>query len=243
MKNKNSIGKFLWMSLLIAIVWGTVQSSVTMLQADGQEYLYMPYIVVPPLPPLPELLNPSFENGWTDMPPAPGSVVNQQPNDWILSWIEPGDTLYDSNDVATSAPECVHKLSDQLPPEEQLGGPNALILDGDTTYKCFQRNGSFGAELRQTITGLEPNRDWILVVPIQVHLHDDTYEYSAESGVWVNGIGSWANGGLMGDRQWYEHHIPFTVRSDGTIEVVIRFKSKYSLPKDFFIDALRVERP
>ncbi|MCA9935391.1 MAG: hypothetical protein KC415_15755, partial [Anaerolineales bacterium] len=228
-----------WVLLLIAIMWGMVASSITLLEADGQEYLYLPYIVSPPLPPLPELLNPSFENGWTDMPPAPA----QQPNDWTLSWVEPGGTLYDSNDTATAIPECVHKLSEDLPPDEQLGGPNALILDGDTTYKCFQFYESFGAELRQTITGLEPNRDWILVVPIQVHLHGDTYEYSAESGVWVNGVGSWANGGLMGDRQWYEHHIPFTVRGDGSIEIVIRFKSKYPYPKDFFIDALRVERP
>ncbi len=74
------------------------------------------------------LENGSFEDeGWTDLSP----VGNQQPVSWTLTWVEPGELLYDSdNDRAEVIPECVHKGSDQLPPDEQLGTPGALILDG-----------------------------------------------------------------------------------------------------------------
>lgn len=107
----------------------------------------------------------------------------------------------------------------------------------------FSFSAPFGAELRQTIRDLPPGSSWILVVPIQVHLHGDGDPYAAESGVWVNGVGNWANGSVMGDREWYEHEVPFTTPANGQIEIVIRVKSKWALAKDFFIDALRVKRP
>jgi hypothetical protein len=187
------------------------------------------------------LQNGSFEEGWTDLPPAPGNLINQQPNGWQLTWIEPGQSLYGAGDLAGGVPECVHRLATQLPPNEQPGGPDALILDGTTTYKIFHFGAAFGAELKQTVTGLAPNSSATLIVPVLAVLHGDQDPYSAESGVWVNGAGHWVNAGTMGNRNWYEHTISFTVPASGTAEILIRVKSKWPNPKDFFIDHIRLQ--
>ncbi len=192
---------------------------------------------------MPQIVNPSFEEGWTDLPPAPGWLINQQPNGWLLSWVPIGQPLYDDpGTLSQGVPECLHKYWWQLPPNEWPGAPNALVLDGDVTYKMFHATAPFGSELRQTITGLTPGTTWRLVVPIQVHLYGDLDPYTAESGVWVNGIGGWANAGVMGDRTWYLHELLFTVPANGQIELIVRVKSKWS-GKSFFIDALRIEIP
>lgn len=182
------------------------------------------------------LRNGSFEEGWTDLPPA-GFLVNQQPNHWQLHWIEPGESLFGVGDVAGGVPECVHKLAEQLPPNEQPGGSHALILDGHATYKIFHSGAAFGAELRQTITGLRPGSAGTLTVPVLVALNGESDPFGAESGVWVNGEGRWANGSEMGDRHWFRHIVPFTA-TDGAAEVIIRVKSKWPRPKDFFIDGV-----
>lgn len=226
------------------LAWGTavIQAVLPAATVTATDYvLYLPVGFKPSIPGDGRLHNPSFEEGWTDLPPVSGSLINQQPNAWTLTWVEPGQPLYDSSDLAGGIPECVHKLSDQLPPDEQLGGAHALILDGDTTYKLFHATAAFAAELRQTIYGLPPGSHWEIIVPIQVHLHDDTDPYAAETGVWVNGVGGWVNGAAMEDHTWYEHIIPFTVPQSGQAEIVIRVKSKWSHAKDFFIDYLRLQ--
>jgi len=132
--------------------------------------------------------NGDFMEGWRDLPPAPGFLINQEPNGWQLSWLEPGENLYDDpGGLALGVPECVHKLSSQLPPDEQMGQPRALILAGDTTYKIFSASPSFGATLSQTVEGLDPGSSATLIVPMQVHLQGDGDPFAAETGVWVNG--------------------------------------------------------
>ncbi|KAA3663612.1 MAG: hypothetical protein DWQ04_09915 [Chloroflexi bacterium] len=184
------------------------------------------------------LKNGSFTNGWTDMPPAPGNLINQQPNSWQLTWIEPGNSLFGAGDKATGVPECVHKLARQLPAHEQLGAKNALILAGDATYKIFHFGGAFGAELKQTVTGLKPGSKATLTAPVLAVLYDETDPYGAESGVWVNGSGKWVNGGKMGNRKWYRHKVEFTVPATGQAMISIRVKSKWPRKKDFFIDGI-----
>lgn len=180
--------------------------------------------------------------GWQDKPPAPGNLINQEPNFWSLEWIEPGQPLYgDPNSFAQGVPECVHKLADQLPPHEQPGQPGALILAGDTTYKIFHANAPFGATLAQTVSGLQPGSQATLVVPILVVLHGETDAFGAESGVWINGSGGWVNGHAMGNRNWFRHRLSVTIPDSGQAEVVIRVKSKWPLPKDFFIDGISLE--
>lgn len=190
------------------------------------------------------LKNGSFTEGWETLPAIAeaGYLKNQRPNGWQLEWQNKGESLYDDSGTKVDGiPECVHKLSDQLPADEQLGGVKALILAGDTTYKIFNSAAKFGATLSQTVTGLVPNSQATLTVPIQAHLHGETDAYGAESGVWVNGEGGWVNGFVMGDRQWYRHIIPFTVPASGEAEIVIRVKSKWTKPKDFFFDGITLE--
>jgi hypothetical protein len=190
------------------------------------------------------LKNGSFEEGWDNLPPV-GSLINQQPISWNLSWVEPDTPLYDSGDLAGGVPECVHKHSTQLPPDEQLGGPEALILEGDYTYKMFHASQPFGAELVQTLSGLSPGSSWRLTVPILADLHPDKDPSSdpgrAESGVWVNGIGAWADASEMGHRNWYNHTVSFSAPASGNVTLVIRVKSKWPTPKDFFIDNVRLQ--
>ena len=185
--------------------------------------------------------NGSFSDGWDDMPPTDSFLINQQPKNWTLTWVEPGDPLFGSGDTAQGVPECVHKLSGQLPPNEQLGGSDALILAGDATYKIFSAGEPFGVELSQTVTGLKAGTQGELVVPVFVDLHGETDPFGAESGAWVNGEGGWANGGEMGNRTWFRHTIPFTVPDSGTADIVIRVKSKWPRAKDFFIDGVTLE--
>lgn len=187
------------------------------------------------------LQNGDFSAGWSDMPPAAGFLINQQPNNWTLRWVEPGESLFGVDDTAGGVPECVHKLADQLPPGEQPGGSDSLILAGEATYKIFSATAPFGAELRQTVTGLEPGSEATLTVPVRVHLHGETDPFGAESGAWVNGEGEWANADKMGDREWYEHKVGFTVPADGKAEITVRVKSKWPRPKDFFIDNVQLE--
>lgn len=190
------------------------------------------------------LQNGSFTEGWETLPALPeaGYLRNQRPNGWQLTWLNKGQPLYDDpNSQAQGVPECVHKLGTQLPPHEQRGMPNALILVGDTTYKIFNSGAAFGAALSQTVTGLQPGTQAVLTVPIQVHLHGESDEYGAESSVWVNDEGEWVNGRVMGDRKWYRHKVEFTVPANGEAEIVIRVKSKWNKPKDFFFDGIVLE--
>jgi len=60
------------------------------------------------------LKNGSFEKDWSDIPV--GNTNNQQPNDWDLQWLEPGERLYGSDDKASAVPECVHKHRGRLVP-------------------------------------------------------------------------------------------------------------------------------
>ncbi len=188
------------------------------------------------------LKNGSFTEGWKDVQAPYGYLINQEPNGWNLRWLDVGEDLFGSGDKVTGVPECVHKLARQLPGNEQLGAKNALILEGDTTYKIFNSNAIFGAALSQTVTGLQPGSTAKLSTPILVVLYNDTDPYAAESGVWINGEGHWVNSHDMGgSRNWYTHETEVTVPANGMIEIMIRVKSKWQAPKDFFIDGIQLE--
>ena len=196
------------------------------------------------------LKNGSFTEDWTDLPPAPGYLINQQPNGWMMTWVEQDSPLYGSGDLSKGVPECVHKLASQLPPNEQLGAPDALILAGDVTYKIFHANAPFGAELKQRVTGLAPGTAGKFIAPVLAVLHGDNDMYGCESGAWVDTTGSsnpddwegqWANAAQMGNRKWYHHEVNFTVPPSGEVTVYIRVKSKWPAPKDFFIDGVKLE--
>lgn len=206
------------------------------------------------------LENGSFEDEhWTDLPPVEGYLINQEPRGWDLTWLERGDIVWDLRTIHPNDPavgrvsgiaEMIHKLARQLPPEEQAGGPQALILEGDQTYKIFHHGGAFGSQLSQRVT--LPAGRWRLTVPVQLHWHenldpdDPTWDtYTAESGAWVivNGswLGGWATARDMGDRRWFYHVVEFQLTEETEVEVLIRVKSIYLSAKDFFIDAVWLE--
>ncbi|MEM7118582.1 MAG: hypothetical protein AAF614_39555 [Chloroflexota bacterium] len=223
---------------LIFIVLGQTFASAQ----ESNHQVFLPIITKPATAIAGSLQNGSFEEGWTDMPPAPGNLINQQPNGWDYYWIEPGDPLFDSSDTAQGVPESIHKLAEQLPPHERPGGSDALILDGNAVYKIFHFGAPFGAELSQTVADLPPGSVWRLRVPVQVHLHGETDPFGAESSVWVNNEGGWVHGFDMGDRDWYVHEQVVVVPADGQLQIQIRVKSKWPSSKDFFIDDVQLEQ-
>ena len=192
---------------------------------------------VEPPPPDPHnlLRNASFEEGWKTV-----EFGNQRPNSWELNWVQPGEPLYDSSDLATGIGECVHKLKDQLPPDEQPGGANALILDGVVTYKVFSAAQAFGTQLSQTVSGLEPGALMRLSVPLRLHHYGEVDPHGAEAGVWFDDLGDWSNVEDMGNRKWCKHELVLPVPEDGSVDITVRFKSKYPNTKDFFMDDFRL---
>jgi hypothetical protein len=193
------------------------------------------------------LTNPSFEAGWTDV--AAGATKNQQPTGWALYWLDPGDALlsadtYDGPDdapvqlVARTIPECVHKHKDQLPPEEQPGGSDPLILDGEYVYKIFSNYNPFGGGLSQTIEIHGP----VTVsyrVNVRMHHHGDG---SPGAGVWRVTIGgsagdwnTFGNGAV--DRAWTTERGSLDW-DGGPLEFAIQVESRAEAGIDFFIDGL-----
>lgn len=189
------------------------------------------------------LVNGGFDGCWSTI-----ELGNQEPSGWELTWIAPGQQLWDPrySEPATAIAEMIHKLKGQLPPNEWPGAPDALILDGESTYKIFSNYNIFGSQLYQRVS--LPAGSWRLRVPIQVHWHenlDGKDQYTAESGAWViaggTQSGGWAHAKQMGDRRWFYHVVEFNLPAAAEVEVIIRFKSVYRSQKDFFIDAVRLE--
>ena len=116
--------------LLGLVLWRGGGETAVILAEDAQEAAHLPAVFKPEDTPTPEptntpeptpevtpsvtpevtpepdgLRNPSFEEGWHDI-----EFGNQRPKKWEISWVQPGDPLYDSGDKATGICECVHKL-------------------------------------------------------------------------------------------------------------------------------------
>ena len=283
MRNKWLLMAVAWVVLGAAVfgwlAWGTSRPAADVAYAvEGAGGANIPIVLKPANTPTPEptpsptprptpapppdgnwIVNGSFEDGWTDLTPVEGFLINQNPNGWTLDWLERGEEVWDLRTIHPDDPivgvvsgvaEMIHKLSHQLPPDEQLGGPKALILDGSAVYKMFHRGAAFGSQLTQTVR--LPAGAYRLTVPVQLHWHenldpdDPTWDtYTAESGVWVlfdgQQVGGWATARDMGDRQWYTHMVEFQLDEETEIEVLLRVKSIYLSPKDFFIDAVTLE--
>lgn len=203
-----------------------------------------------PPPPDDEIavINWSFENGWTDLPPVQGDLINQKPNDWAISWLDIGQTGYAINQktgqypTIATIPECLHKLASQLPPNEQPGGPDALILDGKHVYKMFARGGPWSAQLMQTISGLKPSALIKVQWPVQVHYQDVLNEDSPDDiEIWL-GVGQdlykfFAIPDLP-DREWVILEGEGYTDNMGTVDIGISIQTKWANNRDVFTDAV-----
>jgi len=190
------------------------------------------------------MINGSFEQPWTTFPTG-----NQEPAHWTLATYAVGSTLRapkagngDTETKALCVPECVHKLDWQLPAEEQLGGPKALILEGKAVYKIFGKS-AFRATLAQQWT-VTPGAVCSLTIPVQVHggLKPDGTPYNVDRGaaywrVTINGTpGPWFTFiDDFDDRVWMWYSPGFKALY-GTVDLLIEFESHTLAPVDFFID-------
>ena len=105
------------------------------------------------------IANPSFEDGWeTDYPN--GGL--QYPHGWVTTWTPNGQVMPLSPKwqggvqvpaISGGHGKYEHKLSWQLPPNEQLGQPRALILEGTTVYKPYSEWVANAIQLNQTVSG------------------------------------------------------------------------------------------
>ncbi|HPD99352.1 MAG TPA: hypothetical protein PKV52_03725, partial [Candidatus Saccharibacteria bacterium] len=183
--------------------------------------------------------NYSFENGWTDVAPAPDRL--QQPRDWQLTVLEPGEPIWGNNavtgtpSIVTGIPECIHKHNNQLPPNQQFGGSDALILDGNYVYKIQAVHMVCGVKLSTTITGLSPNTNYNVTVPTQVHYQNDYPDPEPDDiEIWINDSHYLAE--ILPDREWLPLETIVTSNSSGSAVLDIRFMTKWGNSRDMFID-------
>jgi len=194
------------------------------------------------------LLNGSFEDGWSTDP----LTGRQIPHHWSVICRQPGVAMMSAGvfpsedppviDTVTAIPECVHKLAWQLPPDEQLGGTHALILDGQTTYKVFGH--AFSATLSQVVS--VPFGSTIFFnVPIQVHHHGDGSWGACAARVCIDVLCT----------SWYTFHSGFpdpenpgwamlrigTTVIDAETLLSIDFEGRAQADVSFFTDAITLE--
>lgn len=134
-------------------------------------------------------MNLSFEQGWDDIiigatGTQPGRQ-GQQPTGWTLTALPIGSKLLSAGvfpnddpplmETVKTVPECIHKHATTLPPDEQLGGSKALILDGDWTYAVFSNYSPFSVTLATVLdaasTGAKPGQNVLVTVPVNTHFH------------------------------------------------------------------------
>jgi len=196
--------------------------------------------------------NGSFENGWRDVLVPGTSTINQEPTGWVLTWLNPGDPLRSADWAgpddephyltARTVPECVHKLNSQLPPDQQFGGSDALVLEGNCVYKVFSSVRPFGVRLLHVVGGLNAGCRVVLEVPVRVHHHGDG---SPGAAVWRIGIDD-ADGPWLtfkedfNDREYLTFGMDAVVDDDGAVLVCIDLESRSLAGIDFFIDDVRL---
>jgi len=202
------------------------------------EHTYLP--PRPPIDPPPSNENPSFDNpcfsnGWETI--AEG---NQEPHGWDISWLENGE-LTPWGEPVTRWPEIVHKLSGQLPPDEQLGGENALILCGDAVYKLFG-SGIWDATLSTVLTGLTPGNRYKITGQFNVHYHD---EYNAADDMTIEFRTAESLDKLQSARLIPEKWVTATVEGkadiSGFIDLSIRFYMRWPNSISVFVDNMLIE--
>ena len=208
------------------------------------------------------LRNPSFEeNSNTENWPT-DEFGNQTPPGWEISWIPPGASMKYAHKwqggalvqaVGTGTPEAVHKLARQLPPNEQFGQTQALLLDdGLAVYKVFGSHDAFGFYLCQTIIG-PPGAEVIARVPVlgETHARPTNFAGTLEDDHFLAEVS-------LGDvqelrlystmrerhdipgnhRPWNVFTLTATIPASGVLLLEIYLQMNWSGNTDFFIDAI-----
>ena len=192
-------------------------------------------------------MNLSFENGWTNIEAGYGNLINQIPNNWEIFWTPIGEAGFfndktNQNATINSVPEMVHKLNDQLPPDEQIGGENALILDGDAVYKIFAHKGIWRAGIRQVFETY-PNAEITVTVPVLVSYEDvlnfDSDDFQLQ--VTVGNEEYWfSSKNDLPHKTWDYLELEGQADEEGKCLLEIKAGTIWSNSRGFFIDNIQV---
>lgn len=204
-------------------------------------------IITPPPPPPPPPENDvtffSFEDGWQDDPLQPDR--RQIPNGFSLEIIKSGTPLPYGNANATGEVEAMHRLNGQLPPDEQRGGENALVLDGEHTYKIQAVRMATGTSLIKRFATTNPVE---VSVPVQCHYQaPDSYNrvppLESEDVYAVLLLNGEEAARLqfpeLRDRTWMVLE-GTAVPLNGIVTVELRFVTKWQNSRDLWTDLWRV---
>jgi hypothetical protein len=106
-------------------------------------------------------------------------------------------------------------------------------------YKIFSSGGSFAAKLSQTITGLTPDAEVLVTVPVRCHRHyNETDPWGVQASLVVAGCGHILNTALLPNRQWTQLICAGNANALGEMTVDITVDAKWRQPVDFFLDGI-----
>jgi len=221
------------------------------------------------------MLNLSFENGHKDIwiggsDGDPGRMA-QQPDDWLISALPSGSPLKSTGvfpgddppvmEVVQTIPEVRHISTIDLPPEQQPGGSDALILGGDTCFKVFSAYSPFSFTMEILLpaeeTGAKPGDTLDVAVPVNTHFHP----YNPPDGPWGDGSlgacrwraylvgadgavggGTWHTYKLNIEDREYEYYA-LSVEADvtGAATLCIDLESASQAGITYFVDEIEVD--
>jgi hypothetical protein len=178
------------------------------------------------------LINPSFEEEWTDAKAFPGHI----PAGWMVEYLY-GDAYPNPYGQPYKNGEAVKKHKGMLPPDEQ----DVFVFDGEWTYKIFGGGTkSFWFCMSQTVN--LPAGRYLLTVPVWVdHYHWKGYkDYNvdpkqAQLAVRLNGDdGQFID--LESGRK-HEYHVDFNAPG-GAVTIDIHLRSNWDINGNFWLDGL-----
>jgi hypothetical protein len=240
---------------LIVAAPGSIAADQT-LAPNGGQTIYLPLVSKPLIQPV-NLVNGSFEDQhWTTDYLHNG---NQHPTGWDFYSPDAGQTMpfptkmQEGNIVPAISGgqgEYVHKYQWQLPPDEYLGAPRGLILDGQLTYKAFKYGTPQALRLSQVLTGNPGNQMQVTVymlgespdkpTPPNTKLEDDHFVASVQLGN-VADTRFYATMIQQNDvpgnqRHWNKFVVTAPVPDDGHLLLQVIEQQNWSGETDFFMD-------
>lgn len=178
------------------------------------------------------LINPSFEDGWTDHDVY---TTTQNPTGWTVEWnVGP---LYNNphSEWEYLLGEGVHKSKAMLPAAER----DVFVWDGEWTYKLFAGQRSFWARLKQTLT--LPAGRYQLTTPVWVDCYrwagfkDYNVEpWQAETMVKAGGrtVKEWAlmvSGTKAAPVTVFDH-------AGGPVDLAVHFRCNWPISNNLWLD-------
>jgi murein DD-endopeptidase MepM/ murein hydrolase activator NlpD len=193
----------------------------------------------------------SFER-WTDVLvgfPANAARQAQQPAGWTINVIGVGSDLESAGvfppgfdeepvfEIAETTPEIVHKHRDQLPPEQQPGGADALVLAGDYVLKVFSAYMPFGFRMSTCFT-VEPYARVTLQIPVNTHFYGDGSPGACAIKAQANRTESpWHTfGPTMPGFRWHVIELQTVADNLGDVDVTVWLESRALGGITFFVD-------